>query len=98
MAGRCGGGCCAARSKIEREERDWAAGLYFALSRPNGWRGKACHASGQRARTLPRMHPCRAAAMHGVIELFHRALEIGAAKSVTFEKNSDRIKNSLKKC
>ena len=36
--------------------------------------------------------------MHGAAELFRRALEICAAKSVTFEeKNSVRIKNSLKK-
>ena len=37
-AGRHGGGCCASRSETEREERDWAAGLYFALPRPDGWR------------------------------------------------------------
>ena len=34
--------------------------------------------------------------MHGAAELFHRTLEIGATKSVTFKKNSVRIKNSLK--
>ena len=32
------GGCCAAQSETEREERDWAAGLYLALPRPDGWR------------------------------------------------------------
>jgi len=52
--------------------------------RRDRWRGKACHVSGQRAGTLPRTHPCRAA-MHGAAELFRRALEIGAAKSVIFE-------------
>ena len=87
-ARRHGGGCCAARSEIEREERDWAAGLYLALSRPDRWRGKACHVSDQRSGTLPRTHPCRAA-MHDVEELFCRTLEIGTveigtAKSITF--------------
>ena len=37
-ARRHGGGCCAARSETEREERDWAVGLYLALPCPNGWR------------------------------------------------------------
>ena len=37
-AGRRDGGCCAARSETEREERDWAASLYFALPRHDGWR------------------------------------------------------------
>ena len=37
-AGRHGGGCCAARSETKRKERDWAAGLYLAQSRPDGWR------------------------------------------------------------
>ena len=36
--GRRGGGCCAARSETEREKKDWAAGLYLALPRPDGWR------------------------------------------------------------
>ena len=31
------GGCYAAWSKTEREERNWVAGLYFALPRPDGW-------------------------------------------------------------
>ena len=50
MARRCGlggaaagagwheGGCCALETETEREERDWVAGLYFALPRPDGWR------------------------------------------------------------
>ena len=36
--GAGGGGCCAAWSETEREERDWAVGLYLALPRPDGWR------------------------------------------------------------
>ena len=37
-AGRHGGGCYAPRSETEREERDWAVGLYLALPRPDEWR------------------------------------------------------------
>ena len=37
-AGRHGGDCCAVRNETEREERDWAVGLYLALPRLDGWR------------------------------------------------------------
>ena len=75
------------------EKRDWTAGLYLALSRPDGWRvtatpdrwrDKACHVIDQRGGTLPRTYLCRAA-MHGAAELFRCALKIGAVKSVIFE-------------
>ena len=84
-AGRHGGGCCATRSETEREERGWAAGLYLALPRPDGWRGKACHVSDQRGGTLPRTYPFHAA-MHGAVELFRHAVQTGASKSVSLKK------------
>ena len=83
-----------ARSETEREERDWAAGLYFALPRPDGWRVTASSRSVARqglprqrpaARTLPCTHSCRVA-MHSTIALFHRALKIDVAKSVSLKK------------
>jgi len=52
--------------------------------RPDLWRDKAYHVSDQRGETLPRTHPCRAA-MHGAAELFRRAVQTDASRSVNLK-------------
>ena len=65
--------------------------------RPDRWRSRAGHVTGQGPWSLPRTQP-RRALMHGATALIRRAVRIGAAKSVRFKKNSVSFKISLKIC
>ena len=75
-----------------------AGDIYLGLPRREGWRNGAAPRLVAR-QTIPRhrsmpwsspRYPSRRATMHGAAQAFRRTIEIGAAKSVSFEKKNEQ--------